>query len=209
MGILTFGVFSGFRKRTGPLVGRTVNHKNVVSMVGHASSVPASSGQLEQQLMFKLVVLLLARFKNLIAIGFTYKGVRSAFNAAVKYNFQHVVLGNFPDYHIDYARVMYSRGKLAGPSCPSVSAGTAGNLRFSWLAGEQNRFSRYTDKATFLVYSPSRKLAATAIGKATRSDLVYEMVLPSGFSDAELHCYMGFVSADGKEVSNSVYLGVI
>jgi len=206
MGILSFGIFDGFEKRTGPLVGRIVNNKHVISIVQHAPTAPPTLAQLKQQAKFKLVVMLMVRVRQLIVLGFADNKIANPFNAAVKYNFKKIITGVYPNYGIDYSKVLYNRGKIEGPASPQVGMGVD-SIVFSWQAGTQNQFSRLTDLANFLVYSPQFRQSFIAIGEAKRSTLGYNMVLPSGFSELELHCYMGFTSADKAGAGNSLYLG--
>lgn len=207
MGILSFGIFGGFEKRTGPLVGRIVNKKNVISMVQHERLKPVTLAQLKQQAKFKQVAILLIRLRQLIMVGFANNKNLIPFNAAVKYNFKNIITGVYPNYTIDYSKVVYSVGKVEGAAMPAVNLAGVDEVVFSWEPSTQNQFNRNTDRATFLLYNPQWKKAFMVIGEASRSSLTYTMLLPSGFSSLELHCYMGFLSADERQASNSMYLG--
>jgi hypothetical protein len=46
-----------------------------------------------------------------------------------------------------------------------------------------------------------------AIGGAVRSALTFQLELPAEYSGDTVHCWMALVSADGKLVSNSQYVG--
>ncbi|WEK17785.1 MAG: DUF6266 family protein [Candidatus Pedobacter colombiensis] len=209
MGILRSGIFGGFEKKTGRLVGRRLKDKSVISGTPHKSTKARSQAQLEQQLKLELVISFLVKFSNLIAVGFRkVRGKGNAFNTAVKHNFKHIVTGIAPNFTIDYTRMVYSVGSLAGPNQPELSL-MDDVVQIRWLPDVQMQFSQNTDKASFTVYCPDKDFVITKIGTALRSALSYHMVLPSGLSEGRLHCFMNFVSADGKWVSNSTYLGTI
>ncbi|MBB5436910.1 hypothetical protein HDC92_000574 [Pedobacter sp. AK017] len=208
MGILRNGMFGNFENRTGPLVGRVIRKRNVITAVQHRSSREKTQRQLDQQLKFALVSAFLKRFKGLIAVGFANVDRRHAFNAAVKYNFRKIVIGDSPAYGIDYSKLVYSRGCLAGPNSPSVTVQTD-SLLISWLPHAQSQLNRYSDRASFLVYCPERQITVIFAGPVNRASLGFELALPVGLTAFPMHLYMSFVSADGKEVSNSMYLGMI
>ncbi len=128
-------------------------------------------------------------------------------NAAVKYNIDHAVTGVATNYVMDYPEVLFSRGRLAQAYMPEVTATTAAQLDFSWLANIGVVSAAPTDKATFIVYNPVKDLFSIANGLVVRSALSYDMALPADFSGDTVHAYMAFVSADGKKVATSQYLG--
>lgn len=104
---------------------------------------------------------------------------------------------------------MYSVGKLAIPNRPKVKLIDENLLLFNWLPETQGQFNRHTDQATFVAYNEVKKIIMiVSIPQVTRSSLLYHLVLPQGFSNDPLHCYMSFTSADGKTVSDSVYVGL-
>ncbi|WP_316814281.1 DUF6266 family protein [Pedobacter heparinus] len=207
MGILRKGVFDGFEGKTGPLVGRKVNGKSVISAAQHKTTKPRIQAQIDQQLKFALVTNFLKRFKRLIAVGFANVKHRNAFNAAVKYNFRNIIRGVSPDYSIDYSKLVYSRGCLAGAYSPSVTVGSD-KLIISWLPHAQSQLNQHSDKASFLVYCPDKQLTVILERAVNRAALQFELELPVGLMGLPLHVYMSFVSINGKEVSNSMYLGI-
>jgi hypothetical protein len=207
MGILNGGLFGAFEKRTGPLVGRVVRKRNVISVVQHKSLLPRVQLQLEQQIKFRLLSIFLAALREIIAVGFRSATKQSPLNAAFRYNFQRVILGVYPFYSIDFARVLCSKGKLDGPRAAMVAWAADGvGLSFNWLPDVQSRFNQRNDRACFVVYCATNGLAVTSLYVVKRGDLGYLMVLPPDFWARQLHCYVCFASANGHEVSESVYL---
>ncbi|MDR6783757.1 hypothetical protein ABIE26_002854 [Pedobacter africanus] len=204
MGIIRQGIFDGFEGKTGPLVGRYIHKRHVISGLPHKSTKAPTLAQILHQQKFALVVSFFSKMQEMLAIGFP-KQHPNSLNAAVRYNFKHVIEGNSPPYSINYSKVIYSLGKLSKPNLPAVTR-NGNTLLFSWLPEAQNRFNRYTDQACFMVYSASRQLAITRVSVANRADLGYSMELPEGFGEDELHCYMSFRA--GKEVSDSIYLNL-
>ena len=208
MGILRNGIFGGFEKRTGSVVGRVYRGKNVLSAPPHPMIQALTELQSRQRLSFTLVTQFLATFVNLIRIGFGNNRKYFPMNLAMRYNFKQIVAGGYPDFSIRYEKVLFSKGSLCGPDSPAVVVEGDG-LRFSWACPAQNSLNMYNDRACFLAYSPAEKCAATAACATSRIDLNYHLVLPSAFAGDLLHCYMSFVAEKGKVVSDSVYLGTV
>ncbi|MBB5438640.1 hypothetical protein HDC92_002321 [Pedobacter sp. AK017] len=209
MGIIRQGIFGGFEGRTGPLVGRKVKGKSVISGLPHKATKPRTAAQIDQQLKFELVFGFLKWLKRLIAIGFRDPdGKKNSFNAAVKYNFKHIITGTSPDYGIDYSKLVFSKGSLAGPNSPSVSLGTNA-IVINWQPDVQHQFSQHTDRASFLVYCPGKNAFVIKVSATERLMLGYSMGIPQDLTGYDMHVFMSFTSADEKVVSDSVYLGTI
>lgn len=210
MGILYNGIHGGYQKRTGILVGRRLRSKCVISAVQHNSLTPRSAGQLAQQQKVSLLSSFLRGFKPIIDVGFVNLKKQSSLNGAFTCNFPIVLYGNYHEYKIDYSRVLCSSGKLQGLNSPLLTLGDALNtIRFKWLPDVQNRLNRSGDYVCFAVHNAARNITVTAIKMAKRADLGYQMVLPPGYTNNELHCYIVVASASDKDTSNSVYLKFI
>lgn len=209
MGILRKGIFDGFENKTGGLVGKRINGKNVICARQHKPVKPRSQLQIDQKVKFKLVLQFLSRFKGFIKVGFrNVKSNGTAFNAAVRFNFERLITGTGPGYAIDYTKLRYSRGCLAGPNSPAVIAGIDSILA-NWVPDRQSYFNRDTDKASFLVCCPDKNVTLKYPDKALRAELEAVLQLPPGLSGYAKYVFMHFVSADGKEVSDSKYLGMV
>ncbi|MBB5440857.1 hypothetical protein HDC92_004561 [Pedobacter sp. AK017] len=209
MGIIRQGIFGGFENRTGGLVGRRLNGKNVISAPPHQTDKLMTQAQIDQQLKFGLVIQFLKRMTYLIKVGFKQgTGKGNAFNRAVKYNFGNIITGTSPDYSIDYTKLVFSRGSLAGPNAPAIHL-ELNAVKVSWLPDAQTRFNQHRDRASFLVYCPGKNVIVTLTSSTERSALGYNIAVPQDFEGDEMYVFMAFVSADGKVVSDSVYLGLV
>lgn len=207
MGILRKGIFDGFENKTGPLVGRKIKGRNIISALPHKTESKSTQAQLDQQKKFELVAGALKRLRRLIATGFK-QGNKNAFSAAMKYNFKRLITGSSPDFGIDYSKLVFSKGSLAGPNAPVINLGI-NTVMFSWQPDTQTQFNQYTDKANFVIYCPAKNAFVLMIGGASRENLGYNMAIPANFEGHEMYCFMSFTSADGKAVSDSIYLGTI
>jgi len=209
MGILRKGIFGGFEKRTGALIGRRVKGKSIIYARQHKKAKLRSVAQLDHQVRFDLTISVLKWFSDLIAIGFKRIGGKgSAFNAAVRYNFNALVTGISPDYVIDYSKLVYSRGSLEGLHHPTINR-LGDGVQVSWLSDGQTRFNQYSDKATFAIYCPDKEMIMKFPEHAIRSAMGCFLPLPPDLTAIIMHVWMSLISADGKLMSDSVYLGKI
>jgi len=209
MGKLTGGIDYDMIGRTGNHVGRRVKGENIISMRPAKSNRPPTPLQYDQRLRFGLVTNWLSWIGEFIKIGFQHydNNGKSAMNAAVQYNLEKAVTGTSPNFLMDYADVLLSRGKLAKALNPEVATLTVAQLDFSWVANTGTFAGADTDKAAFIVYNPAKHDFAIQIGGVVREDQEYEMALPGDYSLDTVHIWMAFISANEKEVSTSQYLG--
>lgn len=208
MGFLKGGPYYHLVGRTGNNVGRVVKGKNVFAMRPSASSKPATQALLDQRFKFGLITSWLRRLGAVIDVGFKdYDSEMSPRNAAVSWNLQNAVTGVSPNFTIDYAKVEYSRGKLDVANNPQVAITAAAKLDYSWAAPTGDSNALGTDKVTFVVYNESKDKFVTLKGAVQRSALAYVLQLPPDWSGDEVQAYISFVNANGKLVSDSVYIG--
>jgi hypothetical protein len=208
MGFLTGGIDYDMIGRTGNHVGRRVRGKNTISMRQAKSHKLPSPLQLDQRLQFGLMTTFISRLAGVVAVGFAaYDAKMSARNAAVGYNLLHAITGVSPNYSINYAKLLYSKGKLDLPEFPEVNTVTAAKLDYSWPAATGDTNAKDTDKVTFVVYNEVKDKFVTLRGVAVRSALAYSLLLPGDFSGDNVQAYISFTAADGKLVSDSYFVG--
>ena len=207
----------------GPIVGKignTVGYirlgQPVIRMVKHATNKPPTEAQLAARARFKLVSGFISLVNVFTNVGFKPKAKttigKTAQNMAVSANLNTAVTGNYPDYALDYSKVVLSEGKLPFPKDCSVQfTGTA--LKFTWDSSKILGFPRSLDQVMMLAYFPETKKVRMLPGGAGRNagedvlDLEFETVRPR--TETYLEAYMGFISNDREEVSDSLYMGRI
>ncbi|MET3112964.1 hypothetical protein AAKU52_000683 [Pedobacter sp. CG_S7] len=207
MGIQDKGAFGGFRNKTGPLVGRIVAGQNVITAIPRKSTTPPTVKQLDQRKKFGLITRYLSGISNLIRIGYQERQLhQSPMNKAVQYHLRNAVTGVSPDFLIDHAKVRYSVGKSPMPAQIEVQGLVGAKADYSWGISS-GQYSLPTDLVTLLVYNPEKNRFVFLEGAAARSELGFSLQMPANFVGDTIHCYLSFVSLDGKVVSNSEYAG--
>ncbi|MBB5440256.1 hypothetical protein HDC92_003956 [Pedobacter sp. AK017] len=207
MGFLTGGPFYDMIGRTGNNVGRRVKGRNVLSMRPSKSNKAPTLLQQIQREKWTAVVSWLRRLRGIVNVGFAaYDAQMSAMNAAIAYNLKNAVTLVAP-YKVDYPEVLFSRGNLDLPNAPQIETSIAARIDYSWTANTGGTNALGTDKATFLVYNESKDKFVFLRAGALRSALGYNLLVPGDFSGDHVQVYISFESADGKLVSDSLYLG--
>jgi hypothetical protein len=137
-----------------------------------------------------------------------YAHRQSPFNAAMSHVLANAISGTYPDYSIDVSKVLVSRGNLQSASNATATA-TSGNLAISWNDNSGVGSAKQTDKALVAVLNLEKGEAITDTEGKERTEETQTVILPADWSGDEVQAYLGFMSEDGKEVANSVYLGTI
>lgn len=209
MGIQHWGAFGGFQKKTGPLVGHWTNGQNVITALPHPSQVPATASQTDQRSRFGIMVSFVRQFNSLCKLGFKFvkKEKESSYNCSMRENFP--AISDVAPFVIDYSKISYSKGTLQRVYMPTVATATGG-VKFEWeMQPPPSGSTAGTDKACFMVYHPGLELFAIAQAVVPRTALSYDMLLPVDFLGSNVNCWMSFEAADGKNVSDSIYIGSV
>jgi len=208
MGTFIKGILGGFSGKVGNVIGSFWRGIDYMRSLPRKSTRPATPAQLEQRMTFGLVTGFLRAMSALIKIGYQqYKGKTTPMNAAVAYHIANAVTGVYPALAIDFTKVVFSKGNLQKPGLPAVSIATPGQIDFSWTNNAPIGTTQGTDLATLFVYCPALSQSVILRGAAARSALGFDLLVPGDFAGETVHCWIAFVSVNGKEVSDSTYIG--
>lgn len=101
---------------------------------------------------------ILKRITAYIRTGYkTYTSKQTAFNAAMSYIVKNAVSGAFPNYALDFSRVLVSRGSFTQPSTPNVSI-SAGRATVTWNDNSGQSDAQPTDVAMPLAFNSDYEL---------------------------------------------------
>ena len=207
MGTIKQGILGGFSGKVGTVVGSS--WKGISYMRGRAQSVrnPRTEGQVEQRSKFALTLNFLKPITAYIRTGYkTYANKQTAFNAAMSYIVKNAIGGTSPNYDLDFSSVLVSRGSLTQPANTNVSV-ASGKAAISWTDNSGQGDAQSTDVAMPLAFNTDKGEAVFSTAAATRVDQSAELNFPADWNGDTVELYIGFASADGINVANSVYLG--
>jgi hypothetical protein len=207
MGTIKKGIIGGFSGKVGPVIGSSWRGKSYMRARPATVANPNTQGQLEHRAKFTAVIRFLSPVKALLRAGFIEMAVdKTPFNAAMSWNYHHAVKGSYPDFTIDYPKVLVSQGSLAGAWIPRVTA-SAGQVLFSWLNNADNMEVMDSDKVLVLIYDATQHKAVTVTDGNTRDSGSQLVAIPELFKGDTLHCYLAFQNSEATAASTSQYLG--
>jgi hypothetical protein len=127
----------------------------------------------------------------------------------MSFTIANAITGTYPNYAIDPSKVFISRGGLTPALNASAAPSAGGSIIFDWDDNSGSSTAKQTDKALLAVVNPAKSEAVFDIGGVTRSETTSSVNLPADWVGASVEAYMGFISEDGREVANSMYVGSI
>ena len=207
MGTIKQGILGGFSGKVGTVVGSS--WKGISYMRGRAQSVrnPRTEGQMEQRSKFALALTFLKPITAYVRTGYkTYANKQTAFNAAMSYIVKNAVSGAFPNYALDYSHALVSRGNLTQPLNANAAI-SAGKATITWTDNSGQGDAQATDVAMPLAFNPDKGETVFSTAAATRAEQSAELTFPADWNGDTVELYIGFASADGINVANSIYLG--
>jgi len=198
------GAFSG---KLGSMIGSNWRSISYLKGLSRKSNKPITEPQLAQRSKFALAPLYLSPIKDILNIGFKDKQLNkiTGYNAAVKIFLNQAVIGDYPDYVIDFSKVVLSKGSL------SVFHGLNANLQGSDLVlnwqSILNRYSSFIDDVLTVVLFNETKNLYLVYEEAQRNALTYTAAIGDSFTGDVFHGWAFAVKRDDTTVSGSQYLG--
>ncbi|PWG78193.1 DUF6266 family protein [Pararcticibacter amylolyticus] len=166
--------------------------------------------QVARRAIFTLLVDFLARFEKEINLGFQHldQSRATAFNLATRAN-KLAVTGAYPDLAIDYASVVFSKGRLDPPLAVSVVSEVANTISITWDLMEDASEQTLSDKVMVVAYDATAKVKLVSLGKAVRGDQKLDLHFPDSLASHTIHVYIFFTDQGNKKNSESVYAGSV
>src|SRR5574344_565546 len=209
MGTIKQGILGGFSGKVGTVIGGS--WKGISYMRSQAQSVknPRTDGQLSQRSKLALALDFLKPLTDIVRTGFKlYTNKQTAFNAAMSYTLANAISGDYPDYELNFASALISRGSLTSATNGAATSAN-GSVTVTWGDNTGVGTAKATDKALIAVLNADKGEAVTVSAGEARSTVTQTVSVPADWVGEEVQVYLGFISADAKEVANSVYLGAV
>ena len=211
MGTYKPGIFGPFNGTVGHVVAKKWKGKDVVKNSPEKTNKKASLSQVDQRSRFKLVNDFLGPCSGFIAVGYRAVGKkRIPINVALAYHLENAVTGVYPEYELDYAKVKLSLHKAIDPVIrPELLMESKDVLKVIWEMPRMRSITTKSDDLAYIMCYNSMKRKCLEFQVIRRSDLSATLTIPGPYKGDELHCWIFFVSADGKFTSDTQYLGSV
>lgn len=143
---------------------------------------------------------------SLLNVSFREYAVKmTGFNNAMSYTLKNAITGTYPVYTVDYSLALVSRGDLPNAIAPAATT-TGSEVFYTWTPNTGVGRAAATDKGILAVYCPARQQCIYTTLGADRSTGAASLDV-SPFAGQTVQTYIGFISADGRDISNSFYTG--
>lgn len=217
MGTIKKGILGGVSGKVGNVVGGNWKGIDYLRMLPAGVTNPNTELQSTQRLKFAAVLRFLQPMTEVIRIGFKPSAVKmSAFNAAFSYNYNNALTGSYPAFAIDYPKALISKGNLIGALNPICASADPAKINVTWENNSGNGLASETDNAIVVIFNPDNNEAVYLLNAGLRSDCSLEILLPSNFSGATVHCYLTFMAMNAiisgqtrNAVATSSYVGSV
>lgn len=206
----TKGALGAFSGKLGNVVGSNWRQIDYLRSLPRPSKKPASLLQMAQRAKFALATSFLSTIRDVLNVGFgdIRRGRSTGYNEATKVMLKSGISGDYPDFEIDYAKVVLSNGSLAQlPSIEFMENGPL-SIEFNWesIVNERNSFE--DDDVVILLYNKTKNLFSV-YEEAKRRDMAFSISMPGSFEGDELVSWVFLVKRDGNTTSSSQYIGEV
>ncbi len=209
MGKLLQGINGPISGKVGPVVGYMLNNQAVVRALAGRSKKPLTPKQIHQRKKFALMNDFLGQLTDLLNMTYGHLVVHmTGYNKAFSYNVMNAIRGFYPDLSIDYKMVLLGRGDLPNVGLANTKALPDGKLEFRWTDNSGTGKAKASDKAFAAVYNEELKDWEYDLNLATRAEGV--CVLDASILKGKpVHAYLGFITENSKDVTDTLYTGLV
>ncbi len=210
MAIVKKEILGTLSSKVGSLVYHNKNGKQIVRSLPRKSTKPPTDAQLAQRMRFGLASSFLSPLKSITSKGYGHNGGTASQSAqCVAYHSKYAIIGSYPHLEIDYSRVILTTGKLASVGGLAAVSEVPTTIQFSWNDQALSAIASTEDEAILVVYSTKEQRHEFLRTKYNRAAQYAEINIPFGYSGQSVHCWIIFISPDGKEFSTSKYVGAV
>lgn len=210
MGKISQGVLGGFSGKVGNVVGGTWKGIDYMRIKPANVTNPRTEGQVDQRSKFSTVLRFLQPMTDFLRVGFKlYANKMTQFNAAMSYNLNNAITGAYPNFMVDYASALVTRGNLTGAANGAASSPSAASVEVTWTDNSGSGSAQATDKALIVLLNTTRQEAVFTTAGPARSAGTETISVPSEYTGEDVEVFLGFISEDGSKVANSSYLGSV
>jgi hypothetical protein len=211
------GIHGKFSGKVGNVIGSSWKGRGVMRIRPASVSNPNSERQQQQRGKFGLVVRFVQAHTPLVKSGFKpWSNGKTAYNAAVSYNLAQAVTGDFPNYSIDFGKVLISRGDLPPVANLVASSPSPGTFHLEWTGSTQLTGARPDDKLMVSVYNEMDNVSLAYASVAERSTGSADLEVPTEWAGKTVQVLVFLIAANAigtvetkNQVSNTVWAGEV
>ena len=198
--------FSKLSGKIGPITTYVLNGKQVVRKSTKPND-PKTPKQLAHRMKFALVNKGLSPLNRSIKLG--HRGDTYAYRRLVGKAYHEAIVGEYPDFALDYSKIKIAEGKLQLPAEIKMELDDENRaVNFTWeakIATSQN-LAKANDQINIVAFNVKENIVDSFSGVAIRSDGKASITLPRGWNLEDTHFWVYFSSFTLQMNSGSVYV---
>jgi len=132
----------------------------------------------------------------------------SPLNKALSVNLNHVIPESYPDWRVDFNKLLLGQGDISGLRDLSVNVDIPGHLKFNWNGKSRGRGAAGHDRIYVAIYCEHLNQWITRLGSAYRKNGSF-ILDAEPFNGFPVHIYIGSISDFWGGSSDSQYLGMV
>lgn len=210
MGKYKKGILGAFSGKIGTVVGSSWKGIEYMRSLPRPSTKAATDQQMIQRAKFALVSAFFRSASALINMGYqSLAQGKSGYNVATSDFIADAIIGTYPDFEIDFSKVLFSKGTLTGAyGVNAVSE--SGSVKVSWDDNSNSGTAKASDQIVILVYNPDKGQFVYDINTgALRSAAEDTLLMPVEFLGDTVEVWVAFMTPDKKIFSTSMYVGQV
>lgn len=194
--------------KVGTIVGSKWRDIHYLRSLPKPSRRGPSLAQIIHRAKFSMVVKFLRPITDILNLGYNdlSQGKLTGYNLAFRSTFADAVIGQYPDFKIDFPNFKISKGTLTPLLEMNFEMSDHGKVIFSWKATRNNYNSFLDDMVLLLVYNETKDMFLI-YDEAVRNDASFILEILMTHTDDVLHFWAFAMKRDRKVTSNSQYLG--
>ena len=210
MGKYKKGILGAFSGKIGTVVGSSWKGIEYMRSLPRPSTKAATDQQMIQRAKFALVSAFFRSASALINMGYqSLAQGKSGYNVATSDFIADAIIGTYPDFEIDYSKVLFSKGTLTGAYGVSAVP-ESGGVKVSWDDNSNSGTAKASDQIVILVYNPGKGQFVYDINTgALRSAAEDTLLMPVEFLGDTVEVWVAFMTPDKKIFSTSMYVGQV
>lgn len=202
------GILGGFSGKVGSVIGCKGKTGYYVRACPQHVSNPQTARQQTHRGKFAVAMRFARVLTPFLRVSYLeFAGGGQPFHAAVSSFLKNAVVETAEGLGIDFEKALVSRGSLT--SVRQVEVTQADDMiTYTWTDNSGEGNATLTDVTLLVAFNKTRWVAIYSDATASRSDEKAELSIPTDWDGDELAVYIGFRSADGETVANSVYFPI-
>lgn len=191
--------------KIGEYVYYSLRGKPVVRKRPAPRKTEPSPAELKLRSQFSFISKFLVPLKSIFNASFKSNKM-SGMNRAISVNFNNVIPDSYPDWRIDFSKLLLGHGDISGVRDLSVNVDIPGHLVFNWNGKSRGRGAASQDKVYVAIYCEHLNQWLTRMDSVCRKNGSF-ILDAEPFIGFPVQVYLGLISDFWGRSSDSQYLG--